>query len=266
MPKPRAKKAKVSQSKDDAFETSDPQELIAHSREAAIKQLKSKHEFQDLDIAIKTVRALVVTNEEIWSRCRDKYSVGGNVFIMKRVKQVDVWSHDDMTTVSAIVETVSEDFDTEPLRVLPESLRLFEPKKDDAKGVTDFKAFFSTCLITHEDVLLPLLSKLKEHLEKVQVCLGRIDEWVMQSTKNIEFLNTTFNVNMGEVLEGRAYNRCLCDYYCVSPYSSCPPCNGKILYDIADYSMTGTVVKSFELSTEKDRAQLKKLVDFLSTE
>eukprot|EP00956_Cyclotella_meneghiniana_P013594 scaffold19742_cov69-Cyclotella_meneghiniana.AAC.2 len=74
----KSKRAKVAKAKDDVFSSLDPEELMSQSRDEMVKEMKSGkkiHGFTDLDIAIKTVRAIIVTNEEIWNRCKDHFII-----------------------------------------------------------------------------------------------------------------------------------------------------------------------------------------------
>jgi len=49
----------------------------------------------------------------------------------------------------------------------------------------DFNDLFRKTLLLNDDALRDLLPKLKDHLEAIQVCLGELDEWVMQPMKNV---------------------------------------------------------------------------------
>lgn len=269
---PRAKKAKVSQPKVDAFESSDPHELISQSREAAIKRMKSRsgrHEFSDLDIAIKTVRALIVTNEEIWNRC-NKHYLHDKLFKMTRFDEIEVWNSGDETKIGINAKETMLDFDMEPLRTLPDCLAKFMPDKD-ATGIIDFKASFRESLVFHEDVLLVFLAQLKKHLERVQVCLGAIDQWVMDGADSAKFLEFTFDVTIDDILS-KIPQDCTCHsnhlhgYHRYHDYAStnrCFSCQGKKVYDIVSFGGAGKVEQSFNISKEKDRAQLKRLVEYL---
>ena len=55
----------------------------------------------------------------------------------------------------------------------------------------------------HADVLLPFLVTLKRHLELIQVCLGEVDCWLLDSEINTRFLETTF----GKTLEASLSNQ-----------------------------------------------------------
>lgn len=104
--------------------------------------------------------------------------------------------------------------DTTHLSLLPESLNLnsifqFKPqfRTNAYSSFVDYKSFFENSLIFHDDVLGPFLAKLKDHIMSVQVCLGKIDEWLMVPNNTIQFLQSTFDAKLefpreNEVLEG----------------------------------------------------------------
>jgi len=56
----------------------------------------------------------------------------------------------------------------------------------------DYDAFFRTAIMLHDDILEPFLVKLKQHLESIQVCLGKIESWLLEPKSNIQFLEETF--------------------------------------------------------------------------
>ena len=245
---------------------SDTQELITRSREKMIKEMtpgKESSGFTDLDIAIKTVRALIVTNQEIWDRCKDHYSVASKMFSMLRFDEVKIQEMTRSTTsISVVAKKIQKSFNLDPLTELPESVGIFQPKKDETRHV-DFNTYFSRSLVLHEDVLLPFLGELKEHLEKVQVCLGAVDEWVIGTAKNIKFLETMFDIKDIHVLP-IAKSLCTC-YYCErKKYGSCTNSETGKEYNLMSYRLPGKVVQSFDISNEKDKLQLKRLVEFLS--
>lgn len=250
---------------------SDSQELITQSREKMIEEMKPGKEssgFTDLNIAIKTVSALIVTNGEIWNRCKEYYSVTSKQFSMLRFDEVKIETkkhqHYDSgrTIISVVAKKAQKCFNLDPMKELPESIGIFQPKKDEALHV-DFNTYFSRSLVLHEDVLLPFLWELKEHLEKVQVCLGAVDEWVISAANNIKFLETMFGIKDIHILP---VTQSLCNcYYCGrGEYGSCvKPELGKE-YHLKGYRVPGTVIQSFNVSNEKDKAQFKRMVEFLS--
>jgi hypothetical protein len=69
-------------------------------------------------------------------------------------------------------------FDATPLYQLTQDMKEFslcETKKFDPDGFINFESYFNDCMLLHDDISLPLLVRLKHHLELVQVCLGRIE-------------------------------------------------------------------------------------------
>ena len=84
-----------------------------------------------------------------------------------------------------------ETFDATPLYQLPSSLKEFSFQKKSASSdadIIDFSAYLEACVLLNDDVLLPLLVLLKEHLEAIQVCLGKIGSGLwMPSTPYLSF-------------------------------------------------------------------------------
>jgi hypothetical protein len=60
----------------------------------------------------------------------------------------------------------------------------------------DYNAFFETAIMLHDDVLEPFLVKLKRHLESIQVCLGKIESWLLEQKDNIQFLEKIFGTEL----------------------------------------------------------------------
>jgi len=59
------------------------------------------------------------------------------------------------------------------------------------------KPYSKKSLILHDNVLGPFLEILKEHLlSSVQVCLGEIETWLMESGSHINYLESTFGVKL----------------------------------------------------------------------
>ena len=270
-PKKKSKRAKIA--KDDVFISLDPEELMSQSRDEMVKEMKSGkkiHEFTDLDIAIKTVRAIIVTNEEIWNRCKGYFTCYGDDseeeesnFSIMRFDEVKVVYDDnyDHTSIVAVAKEATKYFCLEPLKVLPECLGIFEPTKDET-GHVDFRMYFRRSLVLHEDVLLPFLSKLKNHLEEVQVCLGAVDEWVAGTANNVQFLKTTFEI---ESVTDLPLEETLCNCYRRRNYGRCNCSGSGKGYIIKTFNVPGTVVvQSFDISKEKDQLQLMRLLEFLS--
>jgi len=71
---------------------------------------------------------------------------------------------------------------------------LFQPLF--VSGCIDFGALFETFLLLHDDILLSCLGRLKDHLQSVQVCLGTIEQWLLESRDSKLFLDDTFAINL----------------------------------------------------------------------
>eukprot|EP00956_Cyclotella_meneghiniana_P013593 scaffold19742_cov69-Cyclotella_meneghiniana.AAC.1 len=169
--------------------------------------------------------------------------------------------YDQTTSIVVAAKEVTKYFSLEPLKVLPECLGMFEPAKDET-GHVDFRTYFRRSLVLHEDVLLPFLSELKNHLEEVQVCLGAVDEWVASTANNIQFLKTTFEI---ETITDLPVKEIHCNCYDRRYHARCNCKKSGKEYTIKTFNVPGTVVvQSFDISKEKDQLQLKRLLEFLS--
>ena len=56
----------------------------------------------------------------------------------------------------------------------------------------DYESLFEKSLILHDEVLGPFLAKLKDHLMAIQVSLGRMETWIMETRETIDYLENTF--------------------------------------------------------------------------
>ena len=187
-------------------------------------------------------------------------------------------------------------FNTTPLSKLPEAI-------DDiivSRNMTgklhqfiDFEAFFKRALLLHETVLEQFLPKLKEHLMTIQVCLGEIDSWVIQEPqKNFSFLEETFETKMAipddDVTLGR--HKCKCETH--DPHEPCLKCGRKYCFHLESdgrglkkcfsstdksgvfqcqyyqvlmqCSRNGEYKSTFDLTNEKERMRLKKMLELIA--
>ena len=181
-------------------------------------------------------------------------------------------------------------FNLHPLFNLPTGLDIFQPKTEKT-GFIDYKSFLQTSLMLHDDMLLPFLTQFKEHLEKVQVCLGGIDSWLMDTTSNVAYLENTFGIKLdvrGSSTPWPTWCRCgdhVASARCgtcntsfsqhtiigESSLRACPKphyyqhffCN-KSYKVLTDYFAEGKFETTFDISKESDRAQLNLMATFLS--
>jgi len=68
-----------------------------------------------------------------------------------------------------------------PTSIPPELTNILSYKKHKGELLPDYDHFLETSLLLCEDVLIPFLLKLKTHLEEIQVFLGIIESWLMES-------------------------------------------------------------------------------------
>lgn len=204
-----------------------------------------------------------MTNKEILDRCREAKIESGNLdvpvkfgspdwsapfsFTCKRtnysVVRVHTVGHNAEFVAYPYVER--ETFDATPLYQLPTSLKEFSFQKESASSDTDiidFSAYLEACVVLNDDVLLPLLVLLKEHLEAVQVCLGKIEQWIMDAKHALSFLQSTFGYFLIVTFGGVAPTRLL---------KSIPIC--------------GNIQLSFDVSDETDRDHLLQCVAFVES-
>lgn len=180
------------------------EEFMQHVRNEANKKLERgvplKDRLDDVDHAVKTTRALMSANKEIWERCSSGESSPENEkLIFKRVGFTKVqvktisqqYSQTNTLSFEAIPELTMKDFGKPP--AVPEQLTaIINPTLDNNGIFTDYEKYLETALLLNEDTLLPFLSGLKKHLEDVQIFLGDVDGWLMSSSFCSDFIMETF--------------------------------------------------------------------------
>ena len=162
----------------------------------------------------------------------------------------------------------------------------------------DYEAFFRSALMLHDDILEPVLVRLKDRVESIHVLLGEMETWLLESQRKIEFIESTFGIKLEapsagdlHVQEVSACNgvhyhpgnlRCLrCNscfedhskdssggYSCPYPYSRT---GGKFWckktvpksHVLKKYNDTGKFEKTFQITTENDQTKLKKCLEYM---
>ena len=263
----------------------EPLEQVSKVREGGATRFASGKKNVNLDIEqnIREIRAVLSTNREIFERCAESsvcersfgYGDSGTqltrTFKRAAYNQVNVNGRGDGSVEIFTEEVETENaFDVAALQELPESIGgLFVEKKMDGPNsmdCIDYGALFETSLMLDDEVLEPFLAKLKDHLMDVQVCLGRIDEWVMRPHDISSFLEETFDVKLADLPNGRGPLRThgrgplrtsAHGYQYGYGYGK------KILKTYYD---GGKYEKTFCMNDEKDRKKLKKFLQFISDE
>ena len=173
------------------------------------KHLRLNSECDELDVDIeqtmREIRAIIAVNDEIFSRCmvyantEDKSNAGWGL-LLERVGYNTIYTRqaqgEEMLELVTRAERIERRFNTAPLSVLPAGLVdtiSVKYKQYPFSAFIDYDDFFQKAeILLCDDALKLILPKLKDHLESVQVCLGVIDQWVMQPMSDLSFINMNF--------------------------------------------------------------------------
>ena len=181
----------------------------------------TKEDQLNIEHNIMKIRALLTVNREIFFRCM-KHTVGTfgekttiQRFGIRTIKTLQVDTKLELVTQG---ERVERTFDTSPLSRLPSGfVDIIVVKCIPTTKCIDFDDIFRKTLLLNDDALEFLLPKLKEHLETVQVCLGVLDEWLMQPMKNELFINSFFETRC-TIPSKKFYSRRSQCCFCGSPF------------------------------------------------
>lgn len=286
-------------------EPDEPLEYVNHVREKSGKRFATSgnktNVNYDIEQNIREIRALLQINSEIFGRCmksvdEENLGLGEESETFKRysfdvvkVRQNPAMSHTQFITEYEHSEKV---FVMKPLFDLPAGLDdVFVVKYQDGSfsRFVDYKAFFESAIMLHDDILEPFLAKLKGHIETIHVCLGKIETWLLEPNNNIEFLKKTFG---GKKLKiptakdfgiicgcpaGRHVNSDLClgcnqqfghhvTYcgYCDRSYNQQRfKCKKFQILKTCDES--GKFEKQFDIANQSDQTKLQKFLDFMDS-
>lgn len=239
-------------------------DFVSKFRAAAVENLyadNDQRQSPNRDQIIAKIRALLATNKEILDRCMDsKVDSSDNAFSSRILSGPFGWTFKrtnystvKVRTVDGIVEFYSDPyvecntFDATSLYQLPPRLRDFSFYKKDTlfeTKVIDFSAYLEGCVLLNDEVLLPLLVLLKEHLETVQVSLGDIEQWIVAADESLSFLESafgSFEVNL-----------------------DCAPGGLKSIV-MKSVPISGNLKFSFDVSCESRRAKLIHCIDFVES-
>lgn len=246
----------------------------------------------DLEYLMKTVRAIITVNTDIWVRCKERahspprVTVRGGIEMKTRCfDKVSLIALTQQVCGSTKIDISSKltwsscDFGVLPK--LPACLTDICPMYDtDAINVLQpdrYEEYFKKSLILSDDVLVGFLATLQKHLEDVQVFLGRIETWLLERTSNLDYLNDLFGTNVktenimeGEmkIAEGRRKkmkkrgpysNRSPQSPFLDSSSDNIPP---KLFFSIASKANDQFNLK-FDLRTQKGRERLEAMVSFV---
>jgi len=206
---------------------SEPLKLLSDLRQQAQKNLHGQEQTKDLEFLVGAVRGIITTNKEIWERCkyhvthtraqaRSMYTCPSAILARvaiasdkKFIGQVDMvklsyhkvhakkcprYGSVNITTTKS---TEYKTFASPPL--IPASLTNTVPQTSCQEGsqpFPDYDAFFMAAVLLQNDVLASFLQTLQTHLEEIQVWLGAIESWILESQSIVDFLNNLFEKNL----------------------------------------------------------------------
>ena len=270
-------------------------ELLSRAkiRSDVAKRVRSDNDtdiiYCDIDQNIKEIRAILTTNKEIHLRCMESSEKSSySTFVRYAFDLVETYTIDSKSQFVTYPDKLVKVFDMTPLSKLPAGIDdIFVPNRKPFGKLIDFEALFEKSLILHDDVLGPFLEILKEHLlSSVQVCLGEIETWLMESGSHINYLESTFGVKLefpgeNEILtnycscpEGTHPDSLLCcgcgksfnthggsDHRCSTGYGHCFKCKKFNL--LKSCSLPGTLEMKFDISKLHERKRLEKVLELM---
>jgi hypothetical protein len=157
---------------------------------------------------------------------------------------------------------------------VPPELSIIYPLRHQS-GLIDYESFLERSFLLNDDVLVPFMCNLKEHLATVQKSLVDMEQWLATGQCNKFFIETTFGAGcIDEAKECSDDNRicanCGCPYNTHdTTYRYCLGKGGKRYKDsqailLKQFDTASKVVDTFDISDEKEQKRLLKLMDYLA--
>lgn len=279
----------------------EPLEHLSEVRDRAVKVLikseKNKNVNYDIEQNIREIRAILATNTEIFDRCMEYFKEGeyhgthsNNQYTFVRVNfntinsiPQDREDNDTVAQLVAIPSRTESEFDMSSLIDPPIGIddiiviKRISGSYDNEKFI-DYRKFFESALLLHDDVLEPILAKLKDKLMDIQVCLGNIDAWVMEPQQCINFLKDTFKESSISIESSvKKYGErpnCTCDTPDIefnSDYELIAYCNScgteDNVHNLKEFENVHSKYEAtFDIREEKEQKRLIKLLELLDME
>ena len=267
----------------------DPEAFLRHVREQKSTEMekakparrRGQQGSDNLNTSIRLVGALISTNEEIWSRCKESLCTSENdeqynrpTFLRVSVgATIEVHSHPGSTltfTTKPIAEQCDA-FNLPQIKDIPKNLTSFfmVSTREDSTNMPDYEKLFHSLLLLEDDVLIPFLNVFKDHLEDVQVRLGQVETWLTESEACATFLKELFpgfEAPRADLSEEACDN---CGYHFVDhpndycKMGRCTLSTGNITLKTVPKSDCGHQ-ETFEITKEKGRTKLKKFLEYIS--
>ncbi|KAL7543367.1 hypothetical protein ACHAWF_007376 [Thalassiosira exigua] len=251
----------------------------------------------DIEQNVREIGAILKTNTEIFDWCMSNMTTGWTLgedstsFTRYSLASVQTYLIGSSTQFITFPDRTEWSFNTKPLSKLPpdiDDLIVSKGKGGRFSTFIDYESFFETSLILHEEVLGPFLAKLKDHLITVQICLRKIDMWVMEAQSNIDFLEEMFDIQMERPSSDSSdlEKVCSCPYGTHSDILQCLSCNKPFrkhpsskrcrpnfsptfrckvfqLLKLCD-NPSVKIEATFDIATDKERMKLSKLLEFMA--
>ena len=185
-----------------------PRKFRMESREKAVASLSAeRNESITLDLLLKQCHALVVTNQEIWERCKPFHRTIDSgesqhcrcMFYRagySNIRANTLPYQNNTVGFESTAEVTKKSFEL-PMS-LPERLAhlvVFPlPEKNDI--MPNYELFLERSMLLIDDVLIGFLQEFKKFLEHQQIALGKVDDWLVQADENAAFLQEQFNMTL----------------------------------------------------------------------
>jgi hypothetical protein len=210
----------------DSADPSDPMQFLSEMRRRALtrKGLRSQREEQmTLEHLIRTTRAILSTNQEIWGRCKrfccgkvaedtandssakttstNQANKTNSEYLFFRLAHSTVKASsfydgslikDGILLTESALEVTKCSFHL-PLAIpypLNRMIALPRQPKDDI--MPNFGLLLKRSMLLSEEILVLFLMEFKDFLEKLQVALGEVDSWLLEAENGKAFLREHF--------------------------------------------------------------------------
>lgn len=262
----------------------------------------------DCEYLVRSVRALLTTNDDIWEECESFACpescgfVSDNTIWFHRLSTKDIFfktetageTEDETDENSSSDEEESDEEEKErrenvfsTLAVqerkcfklpwpLPSALVeiLSPPLLSGDRFYPDYGNYLRKVTFLREDIMAPFLAILQDHLEKVQVALGKIQTWLLESEKRVDVIKTHFEEEGSIDLK-----RDIDSFHKIygtkkrprEGSHKCRYCSRSFTSRYYELKRIKACSKSdfdeeFDVSTESGQRKLEKFLDFLSVE
>ena len=268
---------------------------VASSREKFIKEHRPQGRLPSFDGTKAAIEELLKENREILGRLKgytgydweegvgEGKKMASSASLNRQAYEVVKTRHENGCILFVTYPRYRETpFDITSLIEVPPELSIIYPLRHQS-GLIDYESFLERSFLLNDDVLVPFMCNLKEHLATVQKSLVDMEEWLATGQCNKSFIETTFGAGcIDEAKECSDDNRicanCGCPYnthdvkrysYNSGDHADCLGKGGKRYKQsqailLKEFDTASKVVDTFDISDEKEQKRLLKLMDYLA--